>query len=152
MPQFALIIFLLMFSNQISDSRMANTNISQIRYHAIDEIAYQTGTTKWVEATFYCLNTGNELTASGTIPVAGQTLAGDAKLLGKKVIFTKVPKGMEYLMKHPDGTIKEFDFSDTGNPDYISGNRIDIFLGGPEMYDLCIKLGVQKMQIKIYDK
>jgi len=108
-----------------------------------------------VEATFYCncpICCGQwadfGLTASGTIPVEGQTIAVDPSVipLGSKIKFVSVPRGMEYLQKNPDGTDKIFRAEDTGNPDYISGQRIDIFLNN---HDLAIELGVKKMTVEI---
>lgn len=166
MPHFVLIIFLL-FSSQISGLSMTGADINHsyhrphsshlnAKYSDSKPATENIGTIKNVTVTFYCSCeeccgnwSGLNQTASQTVPVAGQTLAGDEKMLGKKVIFTKVPDGMEYLLYHPDGSQKVFIVEDTGNPEYISGNRYDIYMGGPEMHDLCVELGVQKMQIRI---
>jgi 3D (Asp-Asp-Asp) domain-containing protein len=111
-----------------------------------------------VEATFYCncpeccgqwAEIG--LTASGTIPVEGKTIAVDPEIipLGSEIIFITVPNGMEYLKTNPDGSDKIFCAEDTGNPDYISGQRIDIYLND---HDLAIELGVKEMQIEVLPK
>lgn len=154
MPQIVLII-LFLFSGWDLPHENATKHSLASRSIPTTTNCQSEATTKKVTVTFYCscpicCGSWSEigLTASQTIPVAGQTLAGDTKWLGKKAIFVSVPSGMEYLQYHTDGSQKVFTFEDTGNPDYISGDRVDIFMGGPENHDLCTQLGVMEMEIE----
>jgi|GEM_PF-2987756 len=108
-----------------------------------------------VTGTFYCgcekccgYWSQFQQTASGTTPVEGKTLAVDPDVipLGSQIIFVEVPDGLEYLQFNPDGTDKIFVAEDTGNPDFISGNRIDIYLND---HDLAIQLGVKQFVVTV---
>ena len=149
--------FFLMFAylNHAGDMNLS-------RHHSIHSISKparivteQTQTSMNVEATFYC-NCEKccgqwaqyNLTASGTTPIEGKTIAVDPDVipLGSQILFVEVPSGLEYLQFNPDGSDKVFYAEDTGNRDYISGNRIDIFLNN---HDLALQLGVKQFTIEI---
>ena len=96
MPQLTLIFLFLISNLQFVDRhefiRHNMTNEVIVRQTELQE----SHCTKKVIVTFYCTCevccgnwSGLNLTASGTTPVAGQTLAGDPKVLGEKAIFTK---------------------------------------------------------------
>lgn len=108
-----------------------------------------------VIGTFYCGcpqccgHWSNQLkTATGTTPIEGKTIAVDPQViaLGSQIIFIEVPAGLEYLKFNPNGSRKIFIAEDTGNPDFISGHRIDIFLND---HNLAIQLGVKQFVIEI---
>jgi len=85
------------------------------------------------EATAYCLEDGNGdgVTATGTVPQEGRTIAVDPKV---------IKYGSELIINGRAGYVAE----DCGGD--IKGNGIDIFM---EDYDRCIEFGRQTVRVEI---
>ena len=85
------------------------------------------------EATAYCIDDGNGdgLTATGTIPQEGRTVAVDP---------AAILYGTELIINGRGGYIAE----DCGGD--IRGNRLDIFM---EDYDRCMEFGRQTVRVEI---
>ena len=85
------------------------------------------------EATAYCLEDGNGdgVTATGTTPQEGRTIAVDPKI---------IKYGSELIINGRAGYVAE----DCGAD--IQGNRIDIFI---EDYSRCIEFGRQTVRVEI---
>ena len=81
-----------------------------------------------LEATAYCQG---EVTATGTKPQEGRTVAVDPKA---------IPYGTELIINGKSGYVAE----DCGED--IRGNRIDIFM---EDYNRCIEFGRQTVRVEI---
>lgn len=89
-----------------------------------------------MEATAYCLEDGNGdgVTATGTIPQEGRTVAVDPNV---------IPYGTELSINGKDGYIAE----DTGGG--IKGNRIDVYVGsGHEAYRKAVEFGRQEVEVQ----
>jgi 3D (Asp-Asp-Asp) domain-containing protein len=95
----------------------------------------RSGSILYFEATAYCLEDGNGdgVTATGTIPQEGRTVAADPKL---------IPYGTELIINGKDGYIVE----DCGGA--IKGHRIDIFMNSRNN---ALQFGRQTVRVQIKD-